>query len=276
MAHDDDSELEGPRRRDQEGHYRRHKKRRSREHSSKRATSASEGTSRGSGQRLSMNALAQLNEYNTRGVTQEPAREREHKPKRDRPRREAYEVVDVEYESPRRERRTRDDYRHSEGEYDTPRRERRRRKEEYREEERGYESRDREDRRRRRRHHVTDTEDDEERPRERERRHRKKDRRVVSGAIVEEGRASPEFRVAGMRGGAASKHSSYDSYDSIAKEKEGSGYSFSMPVWKKKKRCKFRRSYDGNLVNIVIRDNSWCCACGVDHHYRGRRRRQQE
>ena len=66
----------------------------------------------------------------------------------------------------------------------------------------------------RRRQRNADIEDYEDRPKEKERRHRKKDRRVVSGAIVEEGRA-PE-----LRGGAGSKHSSYDSYDSIMKEKK--------------------------------------------------------
>ncbi|KAI1380405.1 glycoside hydrolase family 5 protein [Hypoxylon crocopeplum] len=212
----DDSEPDHHRHRDSETRHKRHKKRRSRDHGSRDATSASEGTSRGKSQRLSMNALAQLNEHNTRDHAPEPPRDRERKPKRDRPRREEYNVVDVEYDSPRRERRMRDDYGHSGGEYDTPRRERRR-KEEYREDDRGYESREREERRerRRRRREAADTEDDEDRPRERERRHRKKDRRVVSGAIVEEGRAVPE-----LRGGAASKHSSYDSYDSIVKEKE--------------------------------------------------------
>ncbi|OTA59587.1 glycoside hydrolase family 5 protein [Hypoxylon sp. EC38] len=175
-----------------------------------------------------MNALAQLNEYNSRPRSEEPPRERERTPKQERPRRESYEVVDVEYDPPRRERRTRDDYRRSEGEYDIPRRERRRR-EESQGDERGYESRDREERRRRRRHRNADIEDEEDIPRERERRHRKKDKRVVSGAIVEEGRAIP-----GLRGGAASKHSSYDSYDSISKEKAGAEYR--PPVWRKKKR----------------------------------------
>ncbi|KAI0120460.1 glycoside hydrolase family 5 protein [Hypoxylon sp. NC0597] len=227
MAHDD-SETDRPRHRDSERHHKRHRKKGSRDHGSRRPTSTSGGMPRSSSQRLSMNALAQLNEYNSRARTEEPPRERERTPKRERPRRESYEVIDVEYDPPRRERRTRDDYRHSEGEYDTPRRERRRR-EESRGDERGYESRDREERRQRRRHRNADIENEEDIPRERERRHRKKDKRVVSGAIVEEGRAIP-----GLRGGAASKHSSYDSYDSISKEKAGAEYK--PPVWRKKKR----------------------------------------
>ncbi|OTB09499.1 glycoside hydrolase family 5 protein, partial [Hypoxylon sp. CI-4A] len=65
--------------------------------------------------------------------------ERERKPKRDRPRREDYDVVDAEYESPRarREHRTRDNHRHSEGEREAPKRERRRR-EQYLDDEGGY------------------------------------------------------------------------------------------------------------------------------------------
>ncbi|KAI0169225.1 glycoside hydrolase family 5 protein [Hypoxylon sp. FL1284] len=217
MAHEDDSEPDRPRHRDSETRHKRHKKRRPREHGARDATSGSEGTSRRSGQRLSMNALAQLNEYNQADHAPEPPRERERsrpKRERDRPRRDEYEAVDVEYDSPRRERRRRDDYGQSGGEHDTPRRERRRR--EYREEEGGYESREREreERRRRRRQRNADIDNYEDGSREKERRHRKKDRRAVSGAYAEEGRA-PE-----LRGGAASKHSSYDSYDSIVKEKE--------------------------------------------------------
>ncbi|KAI1102047.1 glycoside hydrolase family 5 protein [Jackrogersella minutella] len=221
MAHDD-SETDGHRRRDSETRHKRHKKKGSRDHGSKRATSASEATSRERGQRLSMNALAQLNDYNTRGHVEEPPRERQHKPKRDRARQE-YKVVDAEDEPPRRERRGSHGYRHSEGEYDAPKRERRR-KEEYRDKERGYESRDREERRQRRRQRNAVTEDEDERPKEKERKPRKKDRRVVSGAIVEEGRAVPA-----MRGGAVSKHSSYDSYDSIGKEKVQVGRKFKLP-----------------------------------------------
>ncbi|KAI1770400.1 glycoside hydrolase family 5 protein [Hypoxylon cercidicola] len=214
MAHDD-SESDHHRHRDPETHHKRHRKRRTGEHGARETTSGSEGRPRRTGQRLSMNALAQLDEYNNGDYVPEPPRERERsrpKRERERPRRDEYEVVDVEYESPRRERHRRDDHGHSGGEYDTPRRERRRK--EYREDESGYESREREERRRRRRHRNADVEDNEERPKEKERRQRKKDRRVVSGAIVEEGRA-PE-----LRGGAASKHSSYDSHDSIVREKE--------------------------------------------------------
>ncbi|KAL7622091.1 hypothetical protein AAE478_007593 [Parahypoxylon ruwenzoriense] len=211
MAHDD-AETDRHRHRDSDAHQKRHRKRRHRENGSGESTSAPEPASRSSGQRLSVNALAQLNEHNTRGYAQDPQREQEHRPKRDRPRREEYRAVDVEYDPPRRERRSRDDHRYSEGEHATAKRERRR-KEEYREES-GYESQERERRRHRRRTGADVEDDDEDRPRERERRHRKKDRRVVSGAIVEEGRAAP-----GMRGGAASKHNSYDSYDSFAKEK---------------------------------------------------------
>ncbi|KAI1662214.1 glycoside hydrolase family 5 protein [Daldinia decipiens] len=232
MAHDE-VESDGHRRRDLDAHHKRHKKRRSREHGSKRPTSGPEETSRGTARRLSMGALAQLNEYNSVEPAGEPPKERERKPKRDRPRREEYKAVDVEYESPRRARRSRGDHAHSEGEYESPRRERRRTRE-YRDgervRERGYESQGIEDRRHRRRHRDIETEDEEVIPRDKERRHRKKDRRVVSGAIVEEGRATSR-----MRGGAASKHSSYDSYDSIAKEKAGMQWNIPGTVRKKKR-----------------------------------------
>ncbi|KAI0113168.1 glycoside hydrolase family 5 protein [Daldinia grandis] len=232
MAHDE-VESDGHRRRDSDAHHKRHKKRRSREHGSKRPTSGPEGTSRGAAQKLSMGALAQLNEHNSLEPAEEPPKERERKPKRDRHRREEYKAVDVEYESPRVARRSRGDYAHSEGEYESPRRERRRTRE-YRDgervRERGYESQDREDRRHRRRHRNIDTEDEEVILRDKERRPRKKDRRIVSGAIVEEGRATSR-----MRGGAASKHSSYDSYDSIAKEKAGMQWNIPGTVRKKKR-----------------------------------------
>ncbi|KAI1801281.1 glycoside hydrolase family 5 protein [Daldinia bambusicola] len=234
MAHDE-VESDGPRRRDPDAHHRRHKKRSSREHGSKRPTSGAEGTSRGTGRRLSMGALAQLNEYNSLEATEEQPKSRERKQKRDRPRREEYKVVDAEYESPRRARRSRAEHAYSEGEYESPRRERRRTRE-YRDgervRERGYESQGAEDRRHRRRHHNIETEDEEDIPirREKEPKHRKKDRRVVSGAIVEEGRATSR-----MRGGAASKHSSYDSYDSIAQEKAGMQWNIPGTVRKKKR-----------------------------------------
>ncbi|OTB13335.1 glycoside hydrolase family 5 protein [Daldinia sp. EC12] len=232
MAHDE-VESDGPRRRDPDAHHRRHKKRRSREHGSKRPTSDAEGTSRGTGQRLSMGALAQLNEYNSLEPTAGKSKSRERKPKQHRPRREEYKVVDVEYESPKRARRSRAEHAHSEGEYDSPRRERRRTRE-YRDgervRERGYESQGAEDRRHRRRHYNIETEDEEDIPREKEPRHRKKGRRVVSGAIVEEGRATSR-----MRGGAASKHNSYDSYDSIVQEKAAMKWNMPGTVRKKKR-----------------------------------------
>ena len=56
--------------------------------------------------------------------------------------------------------------------------------------------------------------------------------RVVSGAIVEEGRAV----YPGIRGGLGSKHSSYDSYDSILNEKNGLQKP-RPPANKKKRRC---------------------------------------
>ncbi|KAI8959327.1 glycoside hydrolase family 5 protein [Daldinia sp. FL1419] len=232
MAHDE-VESDGHRRRDPNAHHKRHKKRRSREHGSRRPMSDSEGVPRGTGQKLSMGALAQLNQHNSLEPTEEPPKQRERKPKRDRPRREEYKIVDVEYESPRRVRRSRGDYTQSEGEYDSPRRERRRTRE-YRDgeraRERGYDSQDIDERRHRRRRRNIETEDEEEIPREKERRHRKRDRRVVSGAVVEEGRATSR-----MRGGAASKHSSYDSYDSIAKEKAGMQWNIPPAVRKKKR-----------------------------------------
>ncbi|KAI2463731.1 glycoside hydrolase family 5 protein [Annulohypoxylon bovei var. microspora] len=240
MAHDD-SDTDDHRRRDSEARHKRHRKKRSRDHGSARPTSASEGTSQGTAQRLSMNALAQLNEYNTRGLKQEPSRERERKPKRDPARKPEYKPVDVEYEPPRRSRRTSRDYGHSEGEYNAPKRERRR-KEESRDKERGYESRgyesrgyesrDREERRQqRRRQRNAGTEGEEDIPKEKGKKHRKKGRRVVSGAIVEEGRAIPA-----IRGGATSKHSSYDSYDSISKEKQSTVMGFKKYLGNRKKK----------------------------------------
>ncbi|KAI0009238.1 glycoside hydrolase family 5 protein [Xylariaceae sp. FL0662B] len=224
MAHEG-SEPDRRRRRDSETHHRRHKKRRPREHGSKEATSASEGTGSGGGQRLSTNALAQLNEYNTKGHASEPPREPERKPKRERRHRGGYDAVDAEYDSPKREQpRTRgEEYRHSDGEYNSPRREKRQRAE-YPDTDVEYNSVKREQRRRR---DVTDTEEEGYGATSKERRrHKRKKRRVVSGAVVEEGRANPE-----IRGGAAdSKHGSYDS---VALEKAKQKY---KPAYKKKKR----------------------------------------
>ncbi|KAI1211252.1 glycoside hydrolase family 5 protein [Annulohypoxylon truncatum] len=247
----EDSETDNRRRRDSQTRHKHHKKKRSREHGSARPTSGSEGTSQGTAQRLSMNALAQLNEYNTRGIKQEPSREKERKPKRDRSRKPEYKAVDAEYDPPRRSRRASQ----SEGERNAPRKERRR-KEGYRDgdggyesrgyESRGYESNDREERRRRRRQRVVETEDEEDIPNEKGKKHRKKDRRVVSGAIVEEGRAIPA-----IRGGATSKHSSYDSYDSIAKEKASTGFEFKQ-YWGNRKKKRWIIAGVALVVLIII------------------------
>ncbi|KAI5865952.1 glycoside hydrolase family 5 protein [Durotheca rogersii] len=252
MAHgDSDTDHRRRRSRDPEAHHRRHRKRRHSKHGTGEPTSAPEASSQGTGQRLSMGALAQLNEHNARGISQEPPKEPERRPKRDRLRRESYRVVDAEYDPPRRERRRRDnDYEQSGGENDRSRRERRR-KEEYREEG-GYESRERDwdqerDRRRRRRAANAESGDEvEDRPRERESRSRKKDRRVVSGAVAEEGRAIP-----GIRGGGARKHDSYDSYDSISNEK--SAVVDYKPVWyRKKKRWIVAGVALGVLIIVIV------------------------
>ncbi|KAI1078113.1 glycoside hydrolase family 5 protein [Whalleya microplaca] len=223
----EDSEPDRRRRRDSETRHKRHKKRRPREHSAKGATSASEGTGSGRGQKLSPDALAQLNELNTKGYTSEPPppRDPERKAKRDRRRREGYDVVDAEQDSPRRERsRARGkEYRYSDLGYDSPRRERRRR-DEYPGTDTEYDA-PRRERRRRKEGAYTDDEDRAATDKE-NRRRKKKKRRIVSGAIVEEGRASPD-----IRGGAGtSKHSSYDS---VAIEKEKLGR---KPLNRKKKR----------------------------------------
>ncbi|RWA12455.1 hypothetical protein EKO27_g2665 [Xylaria grammica] len=224
MARHDEDDPRERRRRESDTHRKHHKRRKSRGHG---YTSASEESGGRSKQKLSMNALAQLNEMNTGGHIPEPSQTRkpERKRRKEQPRRDEYEIVDAEYESPRRERAKPYEARHLGREYDSPRKTRRRQNE-YSESEREPESPRRP--RRTRAYAEPDFEDSYEEyeniERER-RRHRRKKKRVVSGAIVEEGRATPE-----IRGGATSKHSSYNSieHEKLAQNKP--------PIWKKKKR----------------------------------------
>ncbi|KAH9884101.1 glycoside hydrolase family 5 protein [Xylariomycetidae sp. FL2044] len=220
MAPHEDAQHSRSRHRDTDTH-RKHKKRRHRDHESKGAASASEGSRNRSRQRLSANALAQLNDSNATEDGHDLPRPPRRKTRPERPRSEDYIVVEEEYESPRRERRRREEHRHSETEYDSPRRDRRRRHE-MADDDLAYNTKTRD--RRRRMDDVTDDDDRIEVERQR-RHHKKKSKRLVSGAIVEEGRASPK-----LRGGLASKHSSYNSVD---QEKEDLYY---KPANKKKKK----------------------------------------
>ncbi|KAI8635605.1 glycoside hydrolase family 5 protein [Xylariaceae sp. FL1651] len=208
MAPHEDREPREHRRKESDTHRKHHKRRKSREHGT---TSTSEGSGSRSKPKLSMDALAQLNELNAKGYVSEPThhREPERRRKKSRPRREEHEVIDVEYESPRRERRRRYEAVDSDREYDSPRRARRRQEELAGSEEEPYSPRHP---RPQSAYEGSDFDEDEEQEQvyiEREKRRRKKKKkRIVSGAIVEEGRATPE-----MRGGAASKHSSYNSIE---------------------------------------------------------------
>ncbi|KAI0400289.1 glycoside hydrolase family 5 protein [Xylaria palmicola] len=211
MAPHDDSDREPRERRQRESEsHRKHRERRKpRGHG---AASGAEGSGNHSKQQLSMDALAQLNEINTRDHIPEPsqARKPERKRRKDRPRRDEYQVVDAEYESPRRERARAHNLRDSDCESESPRRTRRRQTE-YSEPEPELESP-----RRPRRTRASaepdlyDSYEEEEQARlERQRRrHKRKKKRVVSGAIAEEGRSTPE-----IRGGIGSKHSSYNTID---------------------------------------------------------------
>ncbi|RYP21285.1 hypothetical protein DL767_009299 [Monosporascus sp. MG133] len=302
-----DTSPEPPRRQRESGTHREHhhKKRKPRDQGSRsRAQRESEGAgSGGKVQKLSIDALAQLNEYNTRGIAAEPgpARQTERRRRRDsdRPRREDYDAVDAERELRRAERRRRDSHRDLERDYDPPRRERERRRRQD-----GYEDSDREldtrrrkslrrrehggagvetdiehdarrdkslrrevhrdsdgqyysprrERRRTRDYHTEGSDYDLPHPPRRERRHRsrgyetegeaeqlhgerprrhhgRKKSRVVSGAIVEEGRANPVLR------GGAGKRDTTSSYDSIDKEKEDA-YSESRWPW-----ARYRKSW---------------------------------
>ncbi|ORY62557.1 glycoside hydrolase superfamily [Pseudomassariella vexata] len=283
-----------------------HRKKSSRERSSRRAAESApdatrSGTGSGNSQQLSLDALAQLNDYNTsRPVTesdQDRPRDAGKRRKKARPSRAEYKPVNHDYEppaaTPTRERRKRDGSRDVSREARRERRRRptatdyerghespggdRRRRPAYTDDERDYDSPRRERRnrethagvetdretprsRRRRKEAVTDGETDYESPRK-EKRHRRAaatddeevrrdktrgqdktkstldpatstfglKRRVVSGAAMEEGRA------AAIRGGAgSSKHSSHESYDSIARAKDG--YYEEQPFVNKKKR----------------------------------------
>ncbi|KAI1867277.1 uncharacterized protein JN550_007008 [Neoarthrinium moseri] len=224
------------------------RKKKSRDHSSRRAAAASEGTSSGAGsgtrQGLSLDALAQLNEYNARNPAGETTRpERVRRKRESRPREQDYIIVEPEDESPRRERRRRHDYTDEEKEARRAARRERRRREAYTDDEGELRTPKRE---RRRKEAVTDSERDYDSPKQRRRlidvdpqddedgrrdRHRSRDRRkkrLVSGAIVEEGRATPE-----MRGGAGSKHSSWDS---VSDEKQHLYSKPRAPGNKKKRR----------------------------------------
>ncbi|KAI1200221.1 glycoside hydrolase superfamily [Nemania serpens] len=227
MAPYDDHDPRESHRRESDARKKRHERRNSRGHG---ATSAAEGSGGRSKQRLSVDALAQLNDINTRDHIPEPAQARrpERKRRKHRRRREEYEVVDAEYESPRRERERVYDTREADREDHSPRRTRRRRNE-YSESEREPESPRRP--RRTRAYAEPDFDDDDDDDRnypqtEREgTRTRRKKKRIVSGAIVEEGRSTPD-----LRGGVTSKHSSYNS---IEHEKS---LHYSAPRWNKKKK----------------------------------------
>ncbi|KAI1826991.1 glycoside hydrolase superfamily [Xylaria intraflava] len=159
--------------------------------------------------RLSIDALAQLNEMNTGDNIPEPSRPRKPKPKRrrDQPKRGEYEVVDVEPELPYGGRTRLHETRDSDREPDPPQVTRHRRGE--------YSESDREPetprRTRRPRAHITPDfnagEDDYAQLDRKHKRHKKK-KRIVSGAVAEEGRVTPD-----IRGGITSKHSSYNSIE---------------------------------------------------------------
>lgn len=269
-----------------------HGKKSSRDRSSRRPLTDSEATSSGTpsstGQKLSLNALAQLNDHNVAHPSADPpAPERVRRKKERRPREDDYIIVELEGESPRvekrrrkheytdaekearradrRERRRREAVTDNEQElpaakrekirrevvtdtekdYETPRRERRR-KEAVTDSERDYETPKR-DRGRKEaaadpdsvskkdRHLISTDPEDEDALRWRRFKSRENHKkRLVSGAIVEEGRAWGK-----LRGGTGSKHSSYDS---LAAEKEEAYQKVRPPANKKKRRCEFQPS----------------------------------
>ncbi|KAK9780110.1 putative Glycoside hydrolase family 5 domain-containing protein [Seiridium cardinale] len=257
-----------------------HRKKSSRDHSSRRQATESEATSSGapssSGQKLSLNALSHLNEHSSaRPVEETPRPGRARRKKERRPREDDYIIVEPEDESPRVERRRKREYTEEEKEARRAARRERRRREAVTDDERELRAARRERRRkeaatdserdydapsreRRRKGAVTDSERDYKTPKrgrhftdadtededalrwQRYLNRGKQKKRLVSGAIVEEGRASPK-----MRGGAGSKHSSYDS---IAAEKEEL-YKKSRPPANKKKR---RWIIAGVAVLIII------------------------
>ncbi|KAI0147416.1 glycoside hydrolase family 5 protein [Xylariaceae sp. FL1272] len=234
MAQYEDSDGAERRHKRSEAHRKKHKRRKSGDHG---------GTSRAN-QGLSMDALAQLNELNTRSDAPMPTYQRERERRhRSRPRHDEYdEIVVEEYNSPKRERRRKRESREPDSDYDTPRRHRR---QESRDPDREYEPRRKSRRRegdytdyesepatprrakRQRAREQSDWEDEQEQTlRATEKRHKKrKSKRLVSGAIVEEGRATP-----GLRGGTGSKHSSYNS---VEDEKLRN---YKPPSYKKKKK----------------------------------------
>ncbi|KAI1498102.1 glycoside hydrolase superfamily [Biscogniauxia marginata] len=219
MPQRDDAEpARRHRRRDSDVHRKHQHGRRSRDHSSKRTPA--DRSSRDANQKLSIDALAQLDTYNATGYVSEPVREPHRKPKREKRRREAHGLVDAEYEAPRKERRRRDSYADSDRELEFRRA--RRRAAQYGDSDIEYEQQ--RERRHRRRGGAED-DDGTQTERERRREKKKKKRRVVSGAAAEEGRAIPS-----IRGGTGSKHSSWDS---VENEKEMMQY---KPANKKKKR----------------------------------------
>ncbi|KAI0966182.1 glycoside hydrolase family 5 protein [Xylaria arbuscula] len=228
MAEYNDGDPRERRRRESDTHRKHHKRRKHREHREHGNASASEGGGSRSKPKLSMDALAQLNEINTRGHIPEPAQTRkpERKRRKDLPRRDEYEiVVEEEYESPRRERARAYESRNSDREYDS-RRTPNRRRNDYSESEREPESPRRPRRTRTYARPEFDDNYDEYDDLERERkRHKRKKKRIVSGAIAEEGRSTPE-----IRGGATSKHSSYNS---IEHEK---ATHYKPPRWNGKKK----------------------------------------
>ncbi|KAK6850685.1 beta-glucosidase 6 [Apiospora arundinis] len=256
-----------------------HRKKKSREHSSRRPESGSESAGPRANKGLSLDALAQLNDYNAQNpapseAPRDPNRrkrsEDQNQPRKRNiswwkkipslPKRSAGEDMSMPTRigEARRARRRReahtDDERGERGE--SSRRKERRRHEVVTDHETDYEA---PRKHRKRREAYTDDETDQLRydpprkPRRTQRdmdsdmeekplydqRHMSQDRRkkgrLVSGAIVEEGRAAPGI-FPGIRGGAGSKHSSYDSYDSILNEKEGFVKPPRPPTSRKKKK----------------------------------------
>ncbi|KAI0908249.1 glycoside hydrolase family 5 protein [Ustulina deusta] len=239
MTRPDDRGPREHRRRESDTHRKRHERRKPGDHGT---ASASEGSGSRPKHTLSINALAELNEMNARGHIPEPSQTRkpERKRRKDQPRRHEYEIVDTEYESPRRERARTYEARNPDREHDSPRKTRRRQNE-YSESEREPESPRRP--RRTRAYAQPDFDDDYEESDNVEqeiKRHRRKKKRIVSGAIVEEGRSTPE-----IRGGVGSKHSSYNSI-----EHEKSTH-YKPPRWNRKKK-KWIIAGVGLIVIIII------------------------
>ncbi|KAI2636651.1 glycoside hydrolase family 5 protein [Xylaria nigripes] len=204
------------RRRDSTTHRKHHERRKSREPDTARASQDRRNRSKQK-QKLSPDALAQLNDTNAREQVPESSRPRKPRKKRrsEQPERGNYEIVDVEPGLPPRQRTRHYETGDSDGGYDSQR-EARRRQNKKSEAEREVESPRRTSRPRGYVAADADNEDEDEQAQiERKNRRPRRKKRLVSGAIVEEGRATSK-----MRGGKKSKHSSYDS---LGQEKAAHG-----------------------------------------------------